>query len=317
MVAGAAVPRVASCGASPPPDPVIEHRPRSPSELVDAAFALLRRDYLRYCLTTAILTAPWLVVQLTLRRSLNLDPQASSPGDFVPLLWFVLASAVWIALVSAVLSQLAAAAYEETSMDPPAALRTGARRWGMVFLAMVLKYVIVIAFFTGGLLAGALIATPIAVMSRGTPSGVDALIIAVVMTLCGVLASLLPLARYAPVSSIASLERTGPVEALRRSRTLVKGRARAALGVTLLVFVLYMIIGTGANMLATAIDEQILPHVVSTVITVLVYPLVVVVNVALYYDLRIRSEGYDLELMARKLAPAAPDGAPPVPTAGA
>ena len=40
-------------------------------------------------------------------------------------------------------------------------------------------------------------------------------------------------------------------------------------------------------------------------VTVLVYPMVPIVSTLLYYDLRIRSEGYDLELLSGEL-----DGAP-------
>ena len=88
---------------------------------------------------------------------------------------------------------------------------------------------------------------------------------------------------------------------------------------TLLVFVLYMIVGMGASLLAGASDKEILPHVVSTILTVLAYPLIVVVNVVLYYDLRIRGEGYDLELMTRQLASpdARADGAPSAAVTGA
>lgn len=286
---------------------------------MDAAFALLRRDYLRFCLTTAVLTAPWLVVQLTLRRALNLNPQAATAADFVPFLWLMLASLVWIALVAAVLSQLAAGVYEDRAIDPPAALRLGARRWIVVLVAMLLKYLIVVCFFLGGLLGGALLGSPIIILNKGAPSGVDALLLTAAMMVGGVLLSLVPLARYAPVASIASLEPVGPLAALARSRALVKGHAKAALGVTLLVFVLYMIVGMGSNLLASAIDKEILPHVVSTVMTVLAYPLIVVVNVVLYYDLRIRGEGYDLELMTRQLASpdARADGAAPVAATGA
>ena len=289
---------------------MIEHRPRSASELVDVAFALLRRDYQRFCVTTAILTVPWLVVQLTLRRVLDLETQPMTARELAPFSWLLLVAVVWWALVSATLSQLAAATYEARSMDPPTALRAGGARFVPVFLALLLKYLLVVACFVGGMLAGALLGSPFIVMSEGAPGGLAAIGFMGTMLLGGLLAALFPLARYAPVGPVASLEPIGPVAALRRSRTLVKGRFRAALAVTALVFVLYLVLGVGANLLATAIDEQILPHVVSTIITVFVYPLVVIVHVALYYDLRIRSEGYDLELMTRQLAPHAPVDGP-------
>jgi len=60
-------------------------RPRSVTEIVDAAFQLYKRDALEYLLVTAVAYAPWVVAQLIVMRGLNLlDPTRG------------LASATWI-----------------------------------------------------------------------------------------------------------------------------------------------------------------------------------------------------------------------------
>ena len=61
----------------------------------------------------------------------------------------------------------------------------------------------------------------------------------------------------------------------------------------------------GALIVVGVIPQQIVQHVLSTLISIVVYPLVGITDALLYYDARIRREGFDIEMMAGATAPPA------------
>lgn len=112
------------------------------------------------------------------------------------------------------------------------------------------------------------------------------------------------------------LEGLGIRAALGRSRALVRGSWWRVFGITLLVFIFVGIISTlfsllsaiPAGIAAFSGDEGtgfIIGLVISTIISVasqvILAPLTYVAWTLLYYDLRVRKEGFDLELLAREL----------------
>ncbi len=107
------------------------------------------------------------------------------------------------------------------------------------------------------------------------------------------------------------IERAGPIKSLRRSYRLVKGRWWPVAGVlvvsSLMVFVLAGLIeaALGAIALSSGNPSVLLAVTISVLIAivsgVLVQPFSASVVTVLYYDLRIRKEGYDLELLADQL----------------
>src|SRR5579863_819565 len=107
------------------------------------------------------------------------------------------------------------------------------------------------------------------------------------------------------------IERAGPFRALGRSRRLVKGRWWPTAGVlivsAIMVSVISDIVGAalGAILFTSANPSVLLAVVLSILIGsvtgVLLQPFSAAVVTVLYYDLRIRHEGYDLELLADQL----------------
>ena len=103
-------------------------------------------------------------------------------------------------------------------------------------------------------------------------------------------------------------ERTG-WEALKRSRELVKGRFWPTLGAVVLVGILTAIVqmiflGVLAGLVSVTGNEvaQGMANAVGqTASSALTTPLSAAVLTVLYFDLRVRKEGFDLELLARRL----------------
>jgi hypothetical protein len=114
------------------------------------------------------------------------------------------------------------------------------------------------------------------------------------------------------------------IAAFRRSRQLVKGRWWPVFGAVVVTLILSAVVGFIVQGLAlgavissdnTAV-EAIVSAIGSIVSSTLVTPFAAAVYALLYFDLRVRKEGFDLEVLARSLgSPGGPDdpGPPPPP----
>lgn len=141
------------------------------------------------------------------------------------------------------------------------------------------------------------------------------------------------------------LEGLGPAGAMRRSMTLEAGYGSRVFGCLLLLGMVLFVVsfglrlplaylvdgvlnlapgasslyGSGANGVGTA-QQQVVTLISSGLAHLLLIPFIVCVITVLYYDLRIRKEGVDIELMAQELnyPPLSKLGPflPPVPTCG-
>lgn len=107
------------------------------------------------------------------------------------------------------------------------------------------------------------------------------------------------------------IERRGPASALGRSNKLVQGRWWATAGVLLVSYVLVGIVSAIVQGLLSAVaalpshPSVVLAVVVATlsgtVGAVISNPFRAAVTTILYYDLRVRKEGYDLQVLADQL----------------
>src|SRR5689334_18108236 len=98
-------------------------RPRSVTEIVDAAFHLYKRDALEYILVSAIAYAPWAVAQLLVLRSLRVLGPTSVDIDLLTSI-FRLIGFVAYALMSAVLSRFSSDVYLERPTGMAAVIRS-------------------------------------------------------------------------------------------------------------------------------------------------------------------------------------------------
>jgi hypothetical protein len=241
-------------------------RPRTVTELVDAAFTLYRRHPIPYVTASAIALSPSILVQAVMNpfaTPTTLDTTALFVGQTVSWVCFVLASAL--------IAKLGSDAYLGGEPDLPVAVRHVAPRAPAVLMSSALKF----PLYVLGALA----------------MGVGVLYVA---------------ARWFAVGTAVVLEGRGPVAAFARSTQLSSGRKRHILNTLLLLFVIYVLFTFGIGALFAIFDSFVLTQVMGTVLTLAGYPLVALTTLLLYYDARIRGEGFDLEQMAGAL------DAPPV-----
>ena len=163
--------------------------------------------------------------------------------------------------------------------------------------------------------------------------------IAVVIGIIGlIIGAIFLLVRLSMTFPAVVVEKEGPSSALGRSWQLTKGHWWRTFAVLFVVWLLTVVIGAAAGgvmgiaLAATETSNEVLAATVYTLvviaISVLTYPLIATVVTVQYYDLRVRSEGFDLQLLARGVGadssrfeasperPAAPAGAPAPAGAG-
>jgi hypothetical protein len=240
----------------------IRLRPRSVSELVDAAFALYRQNSAQYIVAAAIGYGPLLVLQL-----LFADPAASmTTGSAVGVLLLQLASVLTYALVTGLVSQLGSQYYLGETTDIGAVLRHVIRRVPAIVAASVMRGILYLIGF-----------------------------------ICLIVGAFYVAARYFAVTTVVVLEDKNAVDAFTRSSELSKGRKRHILNTLILVYVIYFILSTGVTLAAGITGSRILTLIVISVFTITAYPIIGLTEMLLYYDARIRGEGFDLEQITRAL----------------
>jgi hypothetical protein len=257
-------------------------RPRSTTEIVDAAFQILRAHYGQFVMCAAIAHVPLLLMQLLVigdpTRFLSggaADAPAAGQGMLRAGLQSFLASWITFTLMSAVLLVCASQAYLGDPVDVGTAVRRTLPRLPQLIATGLIRFL----YLMLGLM----------------------LFIFPVLNV---------LAQNFAVTTTVVLENAGVVSAFTRSAELSKGRKWHILNTLGLAGLIYLVLVFGVAMIFALAGNFVLRTVGSAVATVLVYPVVAITETLLYYDARIQSEGLDIELMTNALAPDSPAATP-------
>jgi hypothetical protein len=229
-------------------------------------------------------------------------------SNFSSTLFALFGVVVGIALLQALVVQpiataAMARAVGDIYLDQPASLGSAYRAVGhrlgaVVAVSMILFGFGILLFVVAfGLVAGAVYAFG---------SGGAALLVLVIPVTVFLL--ILMYTRWLFAAPIVMLERVGARAALRRSWRLVRGSTPRVFGITLLVglitAILGAIVGALLNLVTQVGDESVrlvLTQLASLIVAVLIQPISFIVVVLLYYDLRIRREAFDIEMLAASL----------------
>ena len=237
-------------------------RPRSATEIIDASFQLLRGHYASFVAAFGAVLLPALVLRAVLP-----DSASSFPYLLSQLLQPAAAGAT-IVLVSD--------AYLGRAPNVGDAVRLVFRRFGSLFLTALIQ----------GIILGV---------------GVVLLIVPAFIFFAWTFA--MPMA--------VVLEGARALDSFGRSRELARGHVGHILVTFLIAYLIFFIVFfVGPAMVAALPGVSKLVRVgagersgdvARIVFVILAHPIVAVVGTLLYYDLRIRKEGFDLEVMARDL----------------
>ncbi|HEX6964445.1 MAG TPA: hypothetical protein VF166_01525 [Gemmatimonadaceae bacterium] len=286
-------------------------RPRTTSELLDASIQMLRTHYASFLALSVIGLLPQVLVSIY--NVTVLVPQYADRAALYTLP-LVLVALLWMALADAALVRAASDAYLGDAIDPRAALRQAFGRGGTIVLATIIKYLLiavgyVLVAIAATIACGILIAIVWGIMAAtghglggvNSPTFTVVLVAVagIVFTLASIWWLLFAAARLFGYRPAIMLERCGADASLRRSNTLARGQTMKVVLAFLLVYVIYF----AAYLLLFAIvyiatGRSTLAQATSGIIGIFAYPIIPIVTTLLYYDLRIRKEGYDIELMA-------------------
>jgi hypothetical protein len=280
----------------PPPAPAMSDLPlraRSATEIIDAAFQLYKRHALQFILVTGLAYAPWLVVQLTfLRNALTVTPGSSAMMS-VSMILNMLGSFIIISLMGGVLIRLGSRAYLNGEPgDLSDAVRDVLPKVFKIIGATIARSVIMGV----GMLA-VLFAAPLALIN-------PALVFLGFIPACAWLAYFY--ARFSASTSVIVLEDAGVDRSLSRSSVLTRGRKWHVLGTYAILWLVYGMLWAGVAVFFTFTQSVVIQTVISTVLTIVAYPIIGLAEMLIYYDLRIRKEGFDIEVMAGALDATSP-----------
>jgi hypothetical protein len=272
MVAGSVI-RVTKVSSAP----VL--RPLGVGEVLDAAFAVYRRHAFPLWKLVAIVVALPAALDGAVgvaERQVS-DSADSSSGSLVVLQLLVLVVSVIASfLATAAAYRLVADAYLGRPVDPGTSLRFGLKRVGAVMWVSLLAGL--------GIFVGLLLLV------------VPGVYLAVAWSVA------------IPVLLGENLRGTA---ALGRSRALVRGRFWPCAGVLFLAFLLAAIVALAIEFIVVGItgssdnDTVIFftQGISSLISNTLVLPFQVAVTTVLYIDLRVRKEGFDVQLLTHSLEP--------------
>jgi hypothetical protein len=259
--------------------PPVTLRPRSATELIDAAVQLLRQHYVELVAVTALFMIPVIIARLVFVPDQMLTPgqmpSASALRGF-GLLYPI--SFIFSSVSTAATVVIVSDSYLGRDVTIEAAVsRVLARFWTVLGAAFLEGLIIVFGFVL--------------------------LIVPGIIFACWLFATM----------NVVMVEDKSAFDALARSRSLARGSVGKILGVLLLsilmVWLIQFLIGVVLGLLFAGLrpgNPSMAGQLVGYAVAILLYPFVQVVITLLYYDLRIRKEGFDLELMAKELGFAAP-----------
>src|SRR5579863_2285453 len=255
-------------GACMPP---VALRPRSTTELIDAAVQLLRQHYMEIVTASAIFLIPAYILRLFL-------PDVRSgqlPGGDQALLFSLglLITAIFSIVSTAAVVVVISDSYLGREISIIGAVQRVINRFWSVFAAALLQSIFT---FIGFILF--------------------------------VIPGFLCLAWFFACTVVVVVKGKTARAALMRSRQLAAGSVGRILGVLFLTAIILVTIEFIALFLVSIAGVFIhagaaLTTLGANLANLLIYPFFTVVITLLYYDLRIRKEGFDLEMMATELAP--------------
>ena len=132
-------------------------------------------------------------------------------------------------------------------------------------------------------------------------------IVTLLATLALVVPGIIVFCGYSVAGQVAALEPlNSSADALGRSWDLTKGFKGKAFVLWIVSFALLFVVvlgagalGAAAGALAGGLDATV--TVLIALVSLLIYPLITCVFTLLYYDLRVRKEGFDLEVLSSQL----------------
>lgn len=290
-------------------------RPLSTSELLDRTFHLYKNNFLLFVGIAAIPQVFVLLLQLTIRTK----PDPQHLGAMMLKFW-----GIWVVVVvAALIAQAATAvAVADLHLDRPVSIGAAfsiakSSILRVIWIALVVIFVPVLIALPIGLVIGVVLGVVLAGLAGGASNVLMIRMGALVAPLIILLVGLRWWLMWSLVVPVTVLEKTGLRATLRRSKELTKGRRLGILGIYVLIVLLGVVVAwliqaplllvTGLRALrdpsAMSVGAQVISSLGGFLSSSLVGGLAIIALTLIYYDQRVRKEGFDLQLMMASLQP--------------
>lgn len=240
--------------------PAFDFRPRSNTELLDASVEFVRKNFGVLAVTLALAQIPGLAMGLLFPPSPS-DPFAHWRNEF-PLALAQVIIGLWLqATTSVMFVYVVDDLLHGRAASLGRSLRRAVSRSISAMVAVVIMYIVIILwamlFFFPAIWA---------------------------------------FARYFAVTTAFAVENLSPLQAIRRSKSLAKGNNGRAIALALVPVLIVVVVAAiiQQGLLGAGVGMRGV-QVVAVIFTIALYPFAAVPAIFLYYDLRTRREGLDLD----------------------
>lgn len=282
-------------------------RARSNAELLDAAFEIYRRHFAIFLAVGVVAALPMALIQyssLSLiggQHSVMTVPDVAG-GSFAMLQVMMLVAYVVTLFITpfteGITVTTAARAYRGEAVELGDATRAVFARPLAVLLAYWARFFLIMAAMmaigvVGSIVVGILLAIfrPIGIL-LAIPLVIGMFAVAIVLW-----------KRYFAVLPVLLVEEKRVADSMSRSRALADGNGARIVVLIGLVILISMFFGIMLGGIAAALVSGLVGALLYLFCVALVNQFAGVVLTLLYFDLRIRKEGYDIELLASSLDP--------------
>lgn len=286
-------------------------RPLSFGEILDSAFSLYRRHFATLVSAALIPLIPSMLLTGVFARSALTAGAADAYGAAmipIALLGFVAGLVMWAAL-----TRMVGEAWTGGEVSVGDGYRRGLRAFFPLLGSMILAYVIVLGVMFGVFLAGGLIAAVLAGIGMAIGNQIVTVVLMVPVVLLALVAFIAAVSTLFAVLPAIVIERKGPAEAIMRSVRLSLGAIPRVAGIVAITFliillpVFFVMAVTGG--FAAFTDPGSVPsagsfwiqQVANSLMSALTTPFMTASLVILYFDRRVRTEAYDVQLAADEL----------------
>jgi hypothetical protein len=274
--------------------------------ILDRSFRLYLENFTLMIALSAILNIPLLVISLMFNAS-NINPAALNSATIATVLIGGILSIVALLIIGPLIAGATTRAISDLYMGnvatAGAVLSAGWRKaW------TILKSQLVVGFMFGGLILAAGIVLVLVVFAL-TLAGVPQIAV-LILYLMGFLAAFVFLAllflSYSLIAPVVMIEgsRNGR-EIRKRSWELVKGYRGKVFLVFLVIVAIQILMQIGVAVVGTFAfgsgNGSAVLSVLENVVSLLLTPISAIAVTLLYYDFRIRKEGFDLEILSQSM----------------
>lgn len=290
-------------------------RPLSFGEILDSAFSLYRRHFATLVSAALIPIIPSMLLTSVLTRSALTARPADAADAFgaamIPLaiLGFVVGLVMWAAL-----TRMVGEAWTGGEVSVADGYRRGLRAFFPLLGSMILVYVILAGVVFGVFLAGALVAGILAAIGMGIGNQTLTVVLMIPVVLLAMVAFFAAASTLFAVLPAIVIEKKGPAEAIMRSVRLSLGAIPRVTGIVvvtfLIIFLPLLFVAAVTGGFAAFTNPGAVPsagsfwiqQVANSLASALTTPFMIASLVILYFERRVRTEAFDVQLAADQLA---------------